>query len=182
MSTLTVNSDNVSATGTLTVSGGALATGANLVSSSYAGDTFHTSSVSTNITVTVTSTVTTVNTAAVLVASLTNITESESTVLTATVVAASGTSAPSGTVAFVDQSNGLTLGTAVLGTGGSTTSAIAAIQASGSAMNVGMNTIVAEYQGNTSYAASTSTAATVTVAATTQAQPTAAIQLLPDLP
>ena len=35
-------------------------------------------------------------------------------------------------------------------------------------MNVGLNTILAEYQGNTSFAPSTSTPATVTVANTSQ--------------
>jgi hypothetical protein len=168
VSTLATNQDDVSATGLLTLSGGAFATGANIVSASYPGDLYHTSSVSTNIIVTVSSAVTVVNTAAVLASSLTTITEAENTTLTATVVAASGTAAPTGTVAFVDQSNNITLGTAVLGLGGSTTSASAAILASGSSMNVGLNSILAEYQGNTSYAASTSSPVSITVAATTQ--------------
>ena len=162
ISPLVTNADQVSASGTLTVSGAALTTGANIVSSSYAGDTFHTSSVSPTIVITVGSTTATVTTASVLTATPAAITTAQNTTLTATIVAASGTAAPTGTVGFIDQSNGITLGTAVLATS-ITNSTTAAILASGSSMNIGNNSILAEYQGNASFAASNSAPATVAV-------------------
>ena len=162
---LVANSDGVSSTAMLSVSGAALATGSNSITANYYGDGFHSGGSSTVATVTVGSGGTGtggIGTVALLSASASSVTSAQNVTLTATVVTTSGTVAPSGLVAFVDETNDVTLSTAALVPMGNTTTSTGAITVSGALLASGANQIVAEYLGNSTFAPYTSSPVTVT--------------------
>ena len=107
-----------------------------------------------------------VSTTTSLSANPASISPSSSTQLTATVAPASGTTAPTGSIAFTVGTT--TLGTVSLTASGSTASAVLTVP--GSSLATGSNTVVATYGGNTSFAGSSgSTTVTVTAATTASA-------------
>ena len=94
-----------------------------------------------------------------LMAAPTTAVQGQPVTLTATVASSvSGSAAPTGTVTFVNQTTGETLGTATLMNG------IATLVVS--SLPVGMNMIVAMFNGNPNASASTSAPVTVTITAT----------------
>lgn len=148
----------------LTEPGSSLPAASNVITASFAGDQYHQAAVSTNsVTVTVTGTTGTVATTSTLTAKPTSINVGQTTTLTATVTAASGTTAPTGPVSFVDQTNGITIQSVQLTAGTSGTTSTAAIAAPSSSLATGANSIVAVYQATASFGASTSTPVTVTL-------------------
>jgi hypothetical protein len=132
-----------------------LSAGNHTITASYSGDTtFAINNVSNPLTVTPAATTTTVSASAAAPVS------GQAVTFTATVASGSGT--PTGTVTFVDQTTGATLGTANLsgGTASVTTSALA----------VGSHTVTASYGGGGNFGASSGSAAvTVNPAATSTA-------------
>jgi hypothetical protein len=150
--------DGTTTLGTATLSGGtasfstsSLAVGGHAIAAQYSGDTTFAASMSGATAVTIN--------AVALVASNTALTASATTAapgtlltFTATVTGAGGT--PTGTVTFVDGTT--TLGTATLSGG------IASF--STSSLAIGGHAIVAQYSGDSTFAASTSAATAVTIA------------------
>jgi hypothetical protein len=149
----TVNNGTASVTATAPSTAGP-----DTFTASYAGSTTYNPSTS-SVTVTVQAAV---GTATAVGANPTGIAEGASTTLTATVIAASGTTAPTGTVTFSDESG--TVGTVTLTPVGTTNQATATYTAS--AFPVGTHSISAAYSGSADglfQASSSSTSATVKV-------------------
>jgi subtilase family serine protease len=152
---------------TLLVSGANLALGSNSVTAAYSGGAGFSPSTSSPVTVTVSSGP--VATTATALANPSSFPQTGTTQILVTVRAASGTSAPSGAVAFA--SGKTSLGSATLIPSGS--SATATFTLKGSSLIVGANTISAAYPGATGFTASTA-ALTVTITAPTATTTTVA--------
>ncbi len=164
--TLTVDGANY-ATSAATTSGGtttatfrvtANSPGSHNLQAIYAGDPNFTTSTSTSVPVTAAS-----NTAAVTLAVSPiqgTYNPSASLTFTATVASQSGGATPTGTLNFVNQSNGHNLNATPITLNAS---GVATVTVS-SGLQVGGNTIVAQYNGDTNYAATNSQASTVNVA------------------
>ncbi|MGD1069360.1 MAG: Ig-like domain repeat protein [Bryobacteraceae bacterium] len=152
LGTATLVASGSSATAVLTVGGGKLAMGANSIAVSYAGAPGFSPSAATPLTVTVTAPL--IATTTTLAANPSTIAASANTQLTVTVKPASGTTAPTGSVAF-------TLGTTSLGSA-VLASSTASLTVKASSLAAGANTITASYGGSSSFSAS-SAIVTVTV-------------------
>ena len=144
-------------TATLAVKGSALAAGLNIIAASYtAGAAFTNSSTTATVTVTAPA----IGTLITVTASPLGIAQTGSTILTATVKQASGSNAPAGTVSFA-------AGKTLLGTATLTASAagsIAALTVKGAVLALGPNSIVATYEGSSSFNSSAAVPVIVTVA------------------
>lgn len=139
---------------TASISTAALPTGTNSISASYSGGVAFNASSSTIVAITVNPAApTAVNTTTTLVASATSITQNSPITFVATVKPASGTTAPSGTIRFLN-------GSVVIGSG-SLVSGVATFTTS--ALSQGTSTISASYAGTSSFNPSTSNALSVTV-------------------
>jgi hypothetical protein len=166
--TTSLGSGTLNASGVATFSISSLAVGSHSITASYGGDTGDAASTSTAVTVTITAPP--VATTTTLQASASSIIAGASLTLTATVVqslspsnapsvhraSATATTAPTGTVAFLDGTT--TLGTASLNASG-------AASFSTAALGVGSHSITASYSGDPGDASSTSAAVTIAVAA-----------------
>jgi hypothetical protein len=158
------------ATASINVTTSNLGTGAHQVQAEYLGGTNSTTtfaaSNSTPQSVTVgVSTGTTPSTTAISAAP-TSITSSQTTTLSATVTGIAAET-PTGTINFYDQTNSKSFGAITLTAGATAGTATATLSPSGASMASGSNTIVAEYSGDSNYAASSSSSVTVTVSGTT---------------
>ncbi len=173
---ITIAQANLTGTGStvsITVTTTNLGTGAHSVEAEYLGGTngSTTFAPSNSSVLTVTagsgSTGTTVTTTAITAAS-TSITTAQSTVLTATIASSGATTYPTGTVTFYDQTNSAALGIGTLSNGTTAGTATATLTASGSLFASNStgepNLVVAQYSGDSTFAASTSASVTVTVA------------------
>ena len=158
---------NASGVATLSVASSKLTTGANSITANYAGATGFAGSVSTAITVTITAPLSASTTT--LSANPASFASTASTVITVTVKAASGTTSPTGTVAFA--AGNVSLGSATLsGSGGTAT---ATLTVKGSNLTAGANTITGNYGGDSKFGSSSGSAPVTvtvpTVATTTRA-------------
>jgi subtilase family serine protease len=144
----TLGASGSSATSTLTLSAGKLVMGSNTITATYSGTSaFAGSSGTVPVTVTAAGPVTTSMSVS---ASPAAIATSANTVVTAKVTPASGTTLPTGTIAF-------TLGSTTLGTATIASSGSATLTVKGSQLASGANTLKASYSGTTAFAASSGT-------------------------
>ncbi len=142
----------------LSVKGNALDAGVNTITAAYTGSAgFGSSTATATVTVTAPAPVATTIT---VTANPVSIAPAGSTVLTATVRPASGSAAPTGTVAFA--AGNTLLGTATLAASGS--GAIATLTVKGTNLVAGANRIVASYAEVGNFGASATAPVTVTVA------------------
>jgi hypothetical protein len=126
-----------------------LAAGSNSITATYSGDTNFATSTAPAVTVTVAQQSTTTT----LTVSNPNPAPFETVTLTATVAAvSSGTGIPTGTVEFL--ANGSSVGTSTVTAGQATLSVV---------LPIGVDSVTAQYSGNTNFATSTSSAVTVSV-------------------
>ncbi len=149
-----LSGSGVTATASFTLKASSLATGANTICVTYAGDSKMAPS---NGQVTVTLTAPAVATTTAVTANPSSILSTASTTLTATVRASSGTATPPGSVTF-------TAGSTTLGTAALSSSGTAALAVAGSKLAAGSNTITAAYAGATGFAASSGTVAVAVTA------------------
>jgi subtilase family serine protease len=163
--TLTLDGANYHTTAVTTTSGTTTATFSVTVNSSgshnlqavYAGDSSYTTSTSTSVPVNAANNSAAVTLAVSPIQGTYN--PSASITFTATAASQSGGATPTGTVTFVNQSTGHNLSANPV----KLASGVATVTVS-SGLQVGGNTIVAQYNGDTNYAAANSQASTVNVA------------------
>jgi hypothetical protein len=161
-----------SATAALTVKGGGLAPGNNVITATYGGNGSFAGSTAT-ITVNVTSPL--VGTTTAVTASPASISQGTTTLLTATVKPASGAATPTGSIAFA-------LGTTSLGTATLSAGGTAALTVNGNSLAAGSNSITASYSATGNFSGSTAsvivnvTAPPVNTATTVTASPAAIAQ------
>ncbi len=154
------------ATATLPVEGSALAAGLNTITASYAATADFSSSTATAA---VTVSAPEIGTSITVTASPAAIAQSGLIVLTAAVKQASGSNAPSGSVAFA--LGGTLLGTVTLMA--SATGSSAALTVKGTSLAVGANSVVAIYGGSSGFSNSTALPVIVSVASPPVATTTA---------
>jgi subtilase family serine protease len=163
--TLTVDGSNY-ATSAVTTSGGNTtaafsvtlnSSGNHNLQAIYAGDSNYSTSTSTSVTVTAASNTAGVTLAVSPIQGTYN--PSASLTFTATVASQSGGPTPTGTVTFVNQSTGHNLSASPV----TLNAGVASVTVS-SGLQVGGNTIVAQYNGDTNYASANSQVSTVNVA------------------
>jgi len=156
----TLGTGTLNGTGQASFSTSSLAVGTYSITAVYSGDGGDSASTSSAVSVTVTAPI--VATTTTLAAAPTTASQGTAVALTATVTPASGSTAPTGTVSFLEGST--TLGTATLSGGKATFST--------SSLAVGAQVITAKYEGSAADSASTSSAVTVTITADVPAAPT----------
>jgi hypothetical protein len=144
----------LNSSGVATLSTSSLGVGSHSVTAVYSGDTNFSASTSSAASVTV-SALAKVGTSTSLSASATQVTSGQNITFTARVAPQSGSGAPTGTVAFLDGSSQIGVGT--LSAGSAAFSSVS--------LSVGNHTITAAYSGDSNYAASNSAALSVTVVA-----------------
>ena len=163
--TTSLGKASLNAGGTATLSTTALAAGTHSITASYFGDSEHSSSVSSAVSVVVTQSTATVATTTTLSASAAQIASGQSVTFTATVAQQAGSTVPTGTVTFLD-------GTTTLGTGTLNASGVATFTTT--ALGVGTQLITASYTGDSNDGSSVSQAVTVTVTSASQGNATLA--------
>jgi subtilase family serine protease len=172
LGTASLGISGTNASAALTVKGVSLATGNNVITATYSGNSSFAGSTAT-VTVNINSPL--VGTTTAVTASPASIGQNAATQLTATVKPASGTATPTGSVAFA-------LGTASLGTATLSASGTAAVTVNGSSLAAGSNTINASYTATGNFSGSTAsvivtvTPAPVTTTTTVTASPAAIAQ------
>ncbi len=149
-----IGTGTLNSSGTATFSTSSLGVGSHSVTAVYSGDTNFSASTSAAAPVTV-SAPAKIGTSTSLSASARQVTSGQNITFTAGVAPQSGSGAPTGTVAFLDGSSQIGVGT--LNTGSASFSSVS--------LSVGAHTITAAYSGDSNYAASNSVALSVTVLA-----------------
>ena len=149
-----IGTGTLNSSGTATLSTSSLGVGSHSVTGVYSGDTNFSTSTSSAASVTV-SAPARVGTSTSLSASATQVTSGQNITFTAGVAPQSGSGTPTGTVAFLDGSSQIGVGT--LSAGSAAFSSIS--------LSVGNHTITAAYSGDSNYATSNSAALSVNVVA-----------------